>query len=346
MLKFRGARKSSRVPPILLACQFGHAKIVQFFLDQRASFSGDSLEGQNSLQDLFYNQQVNETIYHTECQSGNLDLVLHLMIQDSVGLNYQNIDGSTALHIACAYGHTEVVNLLLQSGFMIHKQNLRNETLLHSACKLTNDNVKTVALLHLQSKQLKLDLNQQNISGWTALHYACFAGNLEIVKYMMNKSEEFLLNGLTKNGENALHLASGNGHVDIVKLILKHPEMGLDINQKDFGGNTPLHVACYSLNYDLVQFLLSHAEKQYIDVLAVNNYGETILHAALKNDGCLKMVRLLLDYAKQIGLDVNHEDSDGNTALKLALDKICFGHGHRNFHDEWCEIASHLEKFE
>ena len=218
-------------------------------------------------------------------------------------------------------------------GIFTCPENSRNESKFHSACKDKRGNLETVKLLFERSKEIGLDLIKPNNHGWTAFHYACQIGNMEIVNFMVDHAEELVLNGLTTNDENGLHFACDNGNLDVVKLLSDHPETGIDINQRDADGNTPMYNACYSHNVDLVQFLFEHAEEKGIDLLAENNEGETILHASIDSDGSLEMTKLILLHADQIGLDVNHEDLEGDTALDF--EEL----------DRWQEIVTCLENY-
>ena len=239
-------------------------------------------------------------------------------------------------------------------GIFTCPENSRNESIFHSACacKDKKGNLETVKLLFERSKEIGLDLNKPNNCGRTAFHYACQIGNMEIVNFMVDHAEELVLNGLTTNDENGLHFACDNGNLDVVKLLSDHPETGIDINQRDADGNTPMYNACYSHNVDLVQFLFEHAEEKGIDLLAENNEGETILHASIDSDGSLEMTKLILLHADQIGLDVNHEDLEGDTALDHAREKLRQAWGARfdyagDFEelDRWQEIVTFLENY-
>ncbi len=74
--------------------------------------------------------------------------------------------------------------------------------------------------------------------GWTDLHKAASAGDVERVKELLKKGA----NPNTKDidGQTPLHMAASGGHFDVVKLLLEH---GADPNVQDKDGATPLHKA-------------------------------------------------------------------------------------------------------
>ena len=55
-------------------------------------------------------------------------LIKNILANIDVDLDFQNIDGMTALMLAARYGNTEAVEILLKSGSDTHIKNYRNET--------------------------------------------------------------------------------------------------------------------------------------------------------------------------------------------------------------------------
>ena len=104
-----------------------------------------------------------------------------------------------------------------------------------------------------------------------------------------------------------------------------------DFNEKDKDGNTALHVTCCQNEnkdapmpyYWIFDESLSRTPKKNkfrIDINAINNDGQTVLHyAANKKDfGTVKNLIVL-------GADVNSQDDLGRTPLMLALENKCEG---------------------
>lgn len=116
---------------------------------------------------------------------------------------------------------------------------------------------------------------------------------------------------VTQFGETALHLACHEGYLDLVQILL---HVGADPVAKDSDGNTALLVALKRGHQKCVTLLLKAAAKE--------NWGikpDDALHLACQN-GYSDMVQTLLD----VGADLGAKDSDGNTALLVALKR---GHG-------------------
>jgi ankyrin repeat protein len=86
---------------------------------------------------------------------------------------------------------------------------------------------------------------------------------------------------------------------------------GVDINEPDNTGVTPLHSACVHKSYDTAKVLLeAGAEVNVQDQWGITPLGR----AVFGKDGTVELVQLLVDH----GADPTIENNKGNSALKLA----------------------------
>mmetsp|Transcript_113629 Transcript_113629/g.169961 ORF Transcript_113629/g.169961 Transcript_113629/m.169961 type:complete len:162 (-) Transcript_113629:30-515(-) len=67
-----------------------------------------------------------------------------------------------------------------------------------------------------------------NISEFTFLGYASLGGHVEIVKYLLEKSEIAVNNGSLEDFSSPLDLACREGHLEVVQELLEHPN--IDVN--------------------------------------------------------------------------------------------------------------------
>lgn len=107
--------------------------------------------------------------------------------------------------------------------------------------------------------------------------------------------------------ELAMIIASSTGNLEAVKRLL---HKGMDLDHRDFTGNTPLIYAARYARVPLVEFLLRHGA----DVNAYTHWGTTALIEAVRK-GSLPVVRDLLD----AGADVDQLDNRHESALFDAV---------------------------
>lgn len=111
-------------------------------------------------------------------------------------------------------------------------------------------------------------------------------------------------------GSTPLALAAFIGNVELVRFLLNH---GAPVDQPlpDFTRATPLHCCVARSQTGIAGLLLDFGA----DVNARQIGGFTPLHAAAQN-GDIEMVKLLLAYRP----DVNARHAEGGTALSIAID--------------------------
>eukprot|EP01127_Copromyxa_protea_P001593 TRINITY_DN11550_c0_g1_i1.p1 TRINITY_DN11550_c0_g1~~TRINITY_DN11550_c0_g1_i1.p1 ORF type:complete len:389 (-),score=101.27 TRINITY_DN11550_c0_g1_i1:192-1337(-) len=116
-------------------------------------------------------------------------------------------------------------------------------------------------------------LHHPDSEGATPLHYASLNGNLELVKFLLEKKSKMLLDF---NGETPLHLACLNGHALVVSALLK---AGAEVNVLSSSGDSPLHLATINGHPEAIRELLSHPG---INRNQKTKKGETAYDIALK----------------------------------------------------------------
>ncbi|RCV17597.1 hypothetical protein SETIT_3G233000v2 [Setaria italica] len=106
-------------------------------------------------------------------------------------------------------------------------------------------------------------------------------------------------------GRTALHIAASKGYEDCVLVLLKH---ACNVNIKDAQGNTALWHAVAAGHHKIFNILYHFAR-----VSSPRAGGDVLCLAARRND--VGALRELL----KLGLDVDSEDHDGATALRVAM---------------------------
>ena len=159
---------------------------------------------------------------------------------------------------------------------------------------------------------LTLTLRMENTRGSTVeLCGACRNGNVEVVEEILS-NKEVDINGRDYVGNTPLIWAVNSGHLDIVRRLLQHLEV--DVNAPGLGGNTPLMIAVYHGHLDIVKTLL---EVPALQLGKCSNYGSTALHKACYNE--VSIIKVLCEDSRCSPGVVNKKTRNGYTALMVAV---------------------------
>lgn len=117
------------------------------------------------------------------------------------------------------------------------------------------------------------------------------------------------INDTNSSGATPLYIAAQEGHIEIVRCLVK--ELGADVNKTDDFGITPLYIAAQKGHIEVVRCLVSElgADRNK----AIDN-GATPLYAAVYH-GHVDVVSCLI---KELGVEVNQVMRDGITPLYIA----------------------------
>ncbi|XP_055381299.1 ankyrin repeat and KH domain-containing protein mask isoform X2 [Condylostylus longicornis] len=252
-----------------------------------------------------------DTALTLACAGGHEELV-ELLISRGANIEHRDKKGFTPLILAATAGHEKVVDILLKHGAELEAQSERTkDTPLSLAC--SGGRYEVVELL------LSVGANKEhrNVSDYTPLSLAASGGYVNIIKLLLSSGAEINSRTGSKLGISPLMLAAMNGHTAAVKLLL---DMGSDINaQIETNRNTALTLACFQGRHEVVSLLLDR--KANVEHRAKT--GLTPLMEAASG-GYIEVGRVLLDK----GADVNAAPvpTSRDTALTIAADK-----GHLKF---------------
>lgn len=104
-------------------------------------------------------------------------------------------------------------------------------------------------------KSYPLVIDMPNDAGYNALTLACYSGNNEVAKYIVEQTKNINSN----NGYGtALMAATVKGNIELVEYLVHH---NADMNISDANGKTALHYAVVFNSYDIVEFLIKAGAK-------------------------------------------------------------------------------------
>lgn len=274
--------------PLLLAAERGHTDIIRKLLNiQRpANLEAQNFEGMTPLM--------------MACREGRLQAADELIHAGAL-INSTNRLGFTPLMLAAREGHTDLVKTLLANGAFVNLQSNAWD----SALLLAAENNHADIVERLLSKGA--DAGQIHREGYTALIQAARLGYQETVNALLQKPDEVLINHADRHGLTALGYAIDRKDPQVVSTLLGIN--GIDIEQPDNAGNTPLLLAARRNSMPVLELLLD----RNVNIQHANRRGETALHYAAQQ-GNLPMVKRLV----KLGANLNAVNIDGATPLLLA----------------------------
>ena len=257
------------------------------------------------------------TAMHIACMTGN-DLIVQMIADcdSSVALlMIKNNEGNTPLHLACCEGKLDLVNVILvKFPKKCGQYELNNNGCTPVQLAIVNNHYEVVSAV-CQAMDPEQDEKRN-----TLLHDACKNEDVQLVQLF---ARSMCLNMQNEHGDTPLHIACLNRSVQLCGILL---EACCDINVQNRNGDTPLHLAFSSGDFEIAQLLISDPQ---VKPGLKNNAGDTLLHIACKTQHCTpEMVNYVLAVVKS---DPNATNNDGMTPIQLTNNAqkihelICYG---------------------
>ncbi|XP_030113081.4 ankyrin repeat domain-containing protein 26 isoform X5 [Taeniopygia guttata] len=168
------------------------------------------------------------------------------------GLRKYSIDGRdkaerTALHLACANGHVDVVTFLVENKCKLNLFDNDNRSPLMKAVQCQQEKCVAILLEH------GADPNLVDADGNTALHLAVLSGNTTVAGLLLQHDAN--IDAQNKEGCTPLILAVSEHHEEIMEFLLKK---GADVHARDQCERTPLMTAASGGELNVIKVLLRY----------------------------------------------------------------------------------------
>lgn len=186
------------------------------------------------------------TALHIAAKGSFVNEIAELCDQAANVEEKEQIHEWTALHFAAQSGQFEAERVLIEKGADVNarSESKYQRTPLHLACARDSVDVSVSILCNAPSA----DLDARDVSGWTALHWACTKGHAQAVRELLAAKADATL--MTNTGRTPLHLAArgsdgacaiSEGAERTVMCLVR--DFGANVHAVTGAGETPLQLA-------------------------------------------------------------------------------------------------------
>ena len=231
-------------------------------------------------------------------RDGKLDFVKVLLRYEAniearatIKIDGEAIEDCTALWVAAAKGHFDIVRLLIEQSAEVDGRTSNNSTPLRAAA--VDGHLDIVRCL----VENGADVNARNNFNSTPLMLTCHNGHLDVASYLVKHGAN--INLQDNHGRSCLHDASKRGHVQLVcKLLALGAKQTQTLDRL-----TPLLEASNDCKIEMVEWFINRPEcskEQRIDALE-------LLGATIANDPDAYDIEKAFSFMKR-GMEERYED--------------------------------------
>ncbi|XP_039882183.1 ankyrin repeat domain-containing protein 26 isoform X3 [Simochromis diagramma] len=214
----------------------------------KAALAGDlaklkQLAKKNDVNQL---DKENRTALHIACASGHVEVV-HFLVESKAKLNLCDNQNRSALMKAVQGQHDNCVSILLENHADPNLMDINGNTALHLAANIPS--VPTAVLLLQHGAQI----NSQNKEGFTPLIVAVRENHIEMAQFLLKETAD--VNSVDQDQRSPLMIAAGNGEVCMVKLLL---QFDADTTLKDTKGCSADNYAGINGHHSCSHLIIEH----------------------------------------------------------------------------------------
>ncbi|XP_071085307.1 putative ankyrin repeat protein RF_0381 [Haliotis cracherodii] len=273
------------------------------------------------------NHMLNEA-----CLVGKLEIVKNILSTGSADINYKSQGGWTPVLLAAHTGRKDIFDVLVKKGCNLSAVLDNGNNILHVSCLSGNTDITEylTAVVSIDSKGMYgrtavmkaaavgnknvfhllvgkgCNLSAVDDRGNTILHLACFGGNVHVVEYLItHKIADIESRG--QAGRTPVMIAAGTGDQKVFDLLVGK---GCNLSAVDDGGNNILHLACFSDNVHIVEYLITH---KIADIESRGRFGRTPVMIAAE-----KGKQQVFDLLVGKGCNLSAVDDGGNNIIHSA----------------------------
>uniref|UniRef100_A0A8I5UGV0 Uncharacterized protein n=1 Tax=Pongo abelii TaxID=9601 RepID=A0A8I5UGV0_PONAB len=248
---------------------------------------------------------------HRAAWRGTVPRVELILMLRNPGLDKRDKKKRTALHLACAKGHSEVVKLLLHRSCQLHVLDGEKRTALIKAVQCQKEECATILLEH------GTDPNIPDVYGNTTLHYAIYNEDKSMTEKLLSYGAN--IESENKGGLTPFLLAVHEQKQQMVEFLVKKKA---NLNAVDNFKRTALILAVRCGSEIMVSILL----QLNIDVFSQDMCGRTAEDYAVSSH-YIKICQQLSDYKEK---NVPRNNSKNSNLEGTSNEIVCLAEGTSN----------------
>lgn len=293
--------EGSKNTALIYAADLGHKDVVKTLVDAGADINARNEEGETAIMKSAFAinfEPVNGKNYN------NYNEIIDILFDKKANLEYVTSNNQTALMLVPNGLRSKLIRKIKDSRRSNIKNYFGDYPLIYAASK--ND----IYLLRTLISE-RVDVNQQDENGDTALMVASYWGRFSIAKALIDAKAK--LNITNKKGDSALKNAVYNKHYNIADALIKaKANLNIKINNE----NLLLYLSKNAYNYDYSGSIRNMITAG-VDINAKDENGNTALInivSSKEDKNQLKKIRAVTSGRA----NVNIQNKEGLTALMLV----------------------------
>ncbi|KAJ5346723.1 hypothetical protein N7541_009205 [Penicillium brevicompactum] len=264
-----------------------------------------------SLRDLIDDHEGSEVSdIHRTISDTRVHIVETLLESESINVNTANNHGDYPQHVIDFHQPQalSILEKLIEKGADASQPNHARQTCLHLASQAGN--LEVIRKLVEEGYDIMLE----DSDGRSPFNYAVSSVYLDTLYFMSRACDSVLpvtWNSLDHFGKSPLHhhVASDLCSVEVVKFLIK---LGCDVNLPDRDGKSALSLYMSSFHLSIQSEIFHFLVQKGADPLWINEQGQKLAHLTMHYQGADTAV---LNYLFDVGVDPATRDIDGKTLM-------------------------------